>query len=308
MHDWIPYIADKIAEEILSVKPVGGGSISSAYRLETAHARYFLKVNSDFFALEMFHAEQEGLRAIQTTKTIAVPRARLVDSINGKAFLLMDHVESKRPNTSDYQRLGRELAELHQFSLEPPPTPTTGNSDRQPRETAPSSGADFGFPTDNFIGSLPQSNRSRADWPGFYWFERILPQLQMAREDGLISGKMIPTEERAIDLFREIFGRVKPSLLHGDLWGGNYLIATDGTPYLIDPAVYHGHSMVDIAMSRLFGGFGPEFHTAYHEIIPPPDQYDTQIDLYQLYYLLVHLNLFGSGYYSSVASILKKYF
>ena len=97
-------------------------------------------------------------------------------------------------------------------------------------------------------------------------------------------------------------------LLHGDLWGGNYLIATDGAPYLIDPAVYYGHSMVDIAMSRLFGGFGSEFYDAYHQIIPQPVHHDIQIDLYQLYYLLVHLNLFGSGYYSSVSSILKRYF
>lgn len=307
MDELILYIADKIAEEIISVKPVSGGDISSAYRLETTNARYFLKVNSGSSALEMFRAEQEGLRAIQTTKTIAVPHVHSVDFLDGKAFLLMDHVESKRPNTSDYQRLGAELAELHQFSHHPP-TRSTGEVGSRRTGPEQSSGAGFGFPTGNFIGSLPQSNRSHTDWPEFYWFERILPQLQMAREDGLISGKMIPKEESAIALFRDIFGHVKPSLLHGDLWGGNYLIATDGTPYLIDPAVYHGHSMVDIAMSRLFGGFAPDFYTAYHEIIPRSDQYDSQIDLYQLYYLLVHLNLFGSGYYSSVASLLKRCF
>ena len=97
-------------------------------------------------------------------------------------------------------------------------------------------------------------------------------------------------------------------LLHGDLWGGNHLIASDGTPYLIDPATYYGHSMVDVAMSHLFGGFGTLFYEAYHEQIPRTDNHDVQIDLYQLYFLLVHLNLFGSGYYASVASILKRYF
>lgn len=289
------------------MRPVGGGSISSAYWFETANARYFLKVNSGSSALEMFHAEQEGLDAIEATRTIAIPHVHLVGSIDGKAFLLMDHVDSKRPNASDYQRLGRELAELHQFSHHPP-TRSTGEIGSRRTGPEQSSGVGFGFSSDNFIGNLPQSNRSHVDWPQFYWFERILPQLQMARRSELISGKMIPKEENAIALFRDVFGHVKPSLLHGDLWGGNYLIATDGTPYLIDPAVYHGHSMVDIAMSRLFGGFGPDFYSAYHEIIPKPENYDIQIDLYQLYYLLVHLNLFGSGYYSSVTSLLKRCF
>lgn len=285
MINYIPYIADKIAEEIISVKPISGGDISSAYRVDTPKRQYFLKVNHASFAPEMFHAEQKGLEAIEETRTIAVPHVHLVDSINGQSFLLMDLVESKRPDSSDYHLLGSQLAELHLCSQ-----------------------THFGFSSDNFIGSLPQQNNVHTDWAEFYWFERILPQLQLALTDGLIDAQMIPEEEKAITLFREISGDIKPALLHGDLWGGNYLIATDGTPYLIDPAVYYGHSMVDIAMSRLFGGFGAGFYDAYHEIIPKSAHYDTQIELCQLYYLLVHLNLFGSGYYSSVVSILKRYF
>ncbi|RNC63603.1 fructosamine kinase family protein [Proteiniphilum sp. X52] len=281
----LPYITSCLGEKVVNARPVSGGDISSAYRVDTETRQYFLKVNSASFALEMFYSEREGLQAIGATKTIAVPHVHLVDSIEGKAFLLMDLVESKRPASSDHQRLGSQLARLHQCSQ-----------------------ADFGFSSDNFIGSLPQQNNPHADWAEFYWFERILPQLQLALRDGLIQRNMIPEEERAITLFREISGDIKPALLHGDLWGGNYLIATDGTPYLIDPAVYYGHSMVDIAMSRLFGGFGSEFYDAYHQIIPQPVHYDIQIDLYQLYYLLVHLNLFGSGYYSSVSSILKRFF
>lgn len=285
MVDWIHFVSEQIAERILSFKPVSGGSISSAYRLDSATRSYFLKVNHGQTALKMFHAEQRGLQAIEDTGTIAVPHVHLVDSVDGQAFLLMDHVESKRPEASDYQRLGSALTQLHQTTQ-----------------------GDFGFTDDNFIGSLPQSNRTRGDWPEFYWFERILPQLVMALEKGLLTKKMIPSEERATDLFSRAFGDVKPALLHGDLWGGNYLIATDGTPYLIDPATYYGHSMVDIAMSHLFGGFGSAFYDAYHDRIPKADNHNTQVDLYQLYFLLVHLNLFGSGYYSSVASILKRYF
>ncbi|MFA7494476.1 MAG: fructosamine kinase family protein [Proteiniphilum sp.] len=279
------YISDLLAEKILSFRSVSGGDISSAYKVDTEKRAYFLKVNNASFALDMFRAEQKGLEAIEKTRTIAVPHVHLVDSIEGQSFLLMDLVESKRPDTYDYQRLGTQLAQLHQCSQ-----------------------TDFGFLSDNFIGSLPQQNNPHSDWATFYWFERILPQLQMALKTRLIQPDIIPEEQKAIILFQNIFGDVKPSLLHGDLWGGNYLIATDGTPYLIDPAVYYGHSMVDIAMSHLFGGFGTDFYNAYHEIIPKSTHYDAQIELYQLYYLLVHLNLFGSGYYSSVASILKRYF
>ena len=169
--------------------------------------------------------------------------------------------------------------------------------------------AKFGFTSDNFIGSLPQSNKQYSDWANFYWHERIAPQLKLAKQNNLLHASKIISEQTAIAVFEELLGKdVKPTLLHGDLWAGNYLIATDGTPYLIDPATYWGHSMVDIAMSKLFGGFGNEFYTAYHEIIPKTDNYNAQIDLYQLYFLLVHLNLFGRSYYGSVSSILKHYF
>ncbi len=285
MQHLISYISTQIDEKIFSFRSVSGGDISSAYLLETKTQKFFLKVNSKPFASTMFHAEQKGLHAIEETQTIAVPHVHLVDSFEDKSFLLMDFVESKRPDASDFQRLGTQLAMLHQCTQ-----------------------ADFGFSGDNFIGSLPQSNTPNRNWPEFYWLERIFPQLKMALDNQLLRKNEISSEEKAIAVFREIFGNVVPSIVHGDLWGGNYLIATNGTPYLIDPAVYFGHSMVDIAMSKLFGGFGQSFYEAYHEIIPKTQNYSRQIELYQLYYLLVHLNLFGSGYYSGVSSILRKYF
>lgn len=286
MKTLITHIASHLNETMCSSHPVSGGDISRAYLLETTTKKYFLKVNDRSVALKMFHAEQQGLQAIEATRTIAVPHVHLTDTFDGKAFLLMDFVESKRPDASDFQRLGTQLAQLHLC----------------PQQS-------FGFPDDNFIGRLPQNNREHGNWPAFYWHQRIVPQLQLALDAHLLHHNEMPAVEKAIRLFTEIFGgEISPSLLHGDLWGGNYLIAMDGTPYLIDPAVYYGHSMVDIAMSRLFGGFGSDFYTAYHDLIPQPGNYEEQIDLYQLYYLLVHLNMFGSGYYSSVSSILKRYF
>ena len=284
MKELIGHISEKIHPQITSYRSVSGGDISSAYLLQTEASKYFLKVNSKPFALAMFHAEHKGLQAIEETKTIAVPYVHLVDSVGGKSFLLMDFVESKRPDSSGYQRLGTQLAKLHQCT-----------------------NTDFGFSTDNFIGSLSQRNMPHKNWSKFYWTERILPQLQLALDNRLLAKNEIPREEKAVKLFDAVFGTVQPSLLHGDLWSGNYLIASGGTPYLIDPATYYGHSMVDIAMSRLFGGFGQSFYDAYHEIMPKTEKYDEQIELYQLYYLLVHLNLFGRGYYEKVSAILRHF-
>ncbi|MDD4777011.1 MAG: fructosamine kinase family protein [Fermentimonas sp.] len=283
--DILSYISDTVSEDINSTRAVTGGSISSAYLLETSNRNYFLKINKAPVAIEMFHAEQKGLDAIEKTETISVPHVHLVDSLEGKAFILMDYVENRRPDSNDYARLGRELASLHMIKQD-----------------------NFGFSSDNFIGSLPQKNRIHTNWVEFYWDERISPQLQLALNAGLLSKKEIPAKEKSIEIFNRFLTDVTPSLIHGDLWGGNYLISEEGTPYLVDPAVYRGHSMVDIAMSKLFGSFGDEFYNAYHEIIPKSEFHDEQIDLYQLYFLLVHLNLFGRGYYSSVSEILKRYF
>ena len=286
MKNLINYISHITNKEFHAIQPLSGGSISSAYLLKWDKGTYFLKANSNSDALEMFMAEQKGLQAIEETATIAVPKVHEVGMHNGTAFILMDYVESKSANTNDYKSLGTQLAKLHLKHK-----------------------AKFGFISDNFIGSLPQSNKQYSDWANFYWHERIAPQLKLAKQNNLLHASKIISEQTAIAVFEELLGKdVKPTLLHGDLWAGNYLIATDGTPYLIDPATYWGHSMVDIAMSKLFGGFGNEFYTAYHEIIPKTDNYNAQIDLYQLYFLLVHLNIFGRSYYGSVSSILKHYF
>mgnify|MGYP001404324685 CR=1 FL=1 len=286
MKQLISYISHLTNKEFQTIQSLSGGSISAAYLLKWNKGAYFLKANTNSDALKMFRAEQKGLQAIELTATIAVPKMHHVGLYNNKAYLLMDYVESKPANTIDYKTFGTQLAKLH-----------LNYKDK------------FGFTSNNFIGSLPQSNTQHSDWTSFYWHERIEPQLRMAKQNKLLKAHEIISEKSAIDVFDELLGKdVKPSVLHGDLWAGNYLIATDGTPYLIDPATYWGHSMVDIAMSKLFGGFGNEFYSAYHEIIPKKGNYNAQIDLYQLYFLLVHLNLFGRSYYKSVSSILSGYF
>lgn len=280
----IDFLSDKTGIKFTEMQPISGGDISSAYLIKSVGNSFFLKVNNKSFAREMFSAEKKGLEAIKNTQTISVPDVILADSFENQSFLLMEFVESRRPSGNDFKGLGEKLAQLHLCSNN-----------------------QFGFDSDNFIGSLPQSNSFHTDWTGFYWNKRIFPQLKMAFDNHLLSKEELPKDEKAVSKFNEVFGEVKPSLLHGDLWGGNYLISSGGMPYLIDPATYFGHSMVDIAMTKLFGGFDTEFYTAYHEIIPKTENYEAQIELYQLYYLLVHLNLFGMGYYSGVKNILKKY-
>ncbi len=286
MKQLLYHISQKNNKQFHSIQPLSGGSISSAYILKWDKGAYFLKVNTSKDALEIFTAEKKGLQAIEETATIAVPKVHHIDVYESKAYLLMDYVESKSASGNDYKALGTQLAKLH-----------LNHKDK------------FGFTSDNFIGSLPQSNTQHSDWASFYWQERIAPQLKLAKQNKMLKTTEIISEQTAKSVFEELLGKdISPSLLHGDLWGGNYLIAADGTPYLIDPATYWGHSMVDIAMSRLFGGFGNEFYSAYHHIIPKTENYNAQVDLYQLYFLLVHLNLFGRSYYGSVEGILEKYF
>ncbi len=279
------YISDKLDIKVKSLHSVAGGDISAAYKLEANDKNYFIKANNKQEAERMFKTEMLGLQEIEKSNTIAVPHVHLVDKVEDTAFILMDFVESRKPNSKDYKHFGRNMAAMHQVEQD-----------------------SFGFAEDNFIGSLPQSNKNHADWAEFYWAERIESQLKFSLERESLKPADIPEKERVMKVFNQVFGDVKPVLLHGDLWGGNYLIATDGSPVLIDPAVYYGHFMVDIAMTKLFGGYDKEFYDAYHEIHPKPEYYNEQIALYQLYYLLVHLNLFGSSYRSSVVDIMQRFF
>ena len=279
------YLSNLIDSNINTIQTVSGGDISAAYLIQTKQNKYFLKVNSKAWALDMFKVEAQGLTAINNTKTIATPEVIAFDTFKNESFILLEYVESKRATSKDMELFGRQLGQLHQVSFQ-----------------------DFGFEDDNFIGSLHQSNKKHKIWNGFYIEERLNPQLKFARSKGLLNNSEIPETELMKTTCFHYFKNIKPSLLHGDLWSGNYLISDSGKPYLIDPATYYGHSEVDIAMSKLFGGFGTSFYDAYHEIIPKDEFTKNRIELYQLYYLLVHLNLFGSSYYGSVKSILNKYF
>ncbi|MBT8271640.1 MAG: fructosamine kinase family protein [Bacteroidia bacterium] len=282
-------IIDQIAYDlnitINRFRPVSGGDISRAYLLNTSKGDLFLKINNSPHASVMFKAEAIGLQALETSNTLKIPEVIKTGASGSNAYLLLEAIATGSPNKSSMALLGEQLALMHANTAER-----------------------FGFDSDNFIGSLPQSNNWHQHWPEFYVYERLIPQIKLAREKGLLaSGEILGTDDM-IKRCDELSGNAVPCLLHGDLWGGNYMIDTDGQPVLIDPAVYYGHHEVDIAMSRLFGGFSVDFYEAYESRFPITSGYSERMDLYQLYYLLVHLNLFGRSYYGSVSRLLKGLF
>ncbi|MEM9141573.1 MAG: fructosamine kinase family protein [Bacteroidota bacterium] len=281
------HIQNLLNTPITNVRSISGGDISLAYVLETESQTLFCKVNSHNNAQTMFSTEQEGLVSIARTQSIATPQIVLCDSLAEDAFLIMEYIGPKRATEKDMALLGHQLATLHLSEVHTP---------------------SYGWPRDNFIGSLPQSNTQHHSWCEFYVGERLLPQLKMARDGDTLSNGDIPSEAQLLQRCSKLFPETKPALLHGDLWSGNYVIDSKGTPYLIDPAIYMGHHEVDLAMTRLFGGFSDTFYGAYSEHFPSIPYQRERIEIYQLYYLLVHLNLFGSSYYGSVLSLLKRYF
>lgn len=267
---------------VRSVASVGGGCINPSARLESEdNESFFLKWNPSA-PVEMFEAEADGLRALRGADALRVPE---VLGFGGSGipedpgWLLLEFVSRGTAGRDYGKKLGEGLARLH------------GSA---------SHSSSFGWHRDNFIGSLPQANGERPAWPGFWGELRLGPQIAMARHRGFFDGrKSRPLEEvlsRLDDILEEDHGQ-SPALLHGDLWSGNYYPDGQGNPVLIDPAVYRGRAEVDLAMMELFGSLPGGFRTGYETVRPISPRYEGfKRDLYQLYYLLVHVNLFGGGY------------
>ena len=262
---------------------VGGGSINQAYRLPGDPHPVFLKLN-DPSALPAFEAEAEGLEALAASGGVAVPGVLDLGRAGDTAYLALEWVELGNRTPAAQRRLGRGLAIQH-------------------RATART----FGWHRHNTIGSTPQRNTPSDDWLDFYRTERLEFQLELAQRNGLPG--------RTLEQGRQLAGRLAPffagyrpvaSLLHGDLWSGNWGADAGGTPYIFDPAVYHGDREADLAMTRLFGGFGADFYAAYQEQWPLARGWEQRVDLYNLYHLLNHFNLFGAGYLGQVAASLSR--
>ncbi len=263
--------------------PLGGGSINMAGKLNTALGNFFLKWNHSKAASGMFEAEAKGLKLL-SGKGLFVPRPLARGSINNQSWLLIEWIDQAPGEKNFWENFGQGLALLHQH--------------RQ---------AKSGLDHSNYIGSLIQNNHPQGLWPDFYIRYRLQPQLDLANENGLIPEKVMHSFEQLFKKIPDLFPKEKASLLHGDLWSGNFLNGPAGQAAVFDPAVYYGHREMDLAMSRLFGGFDPAFYKAYHETYPLSSEYENRIGICQLYPLLVHVNLFGTSYLHSINQILKAF-
>lgn len=266
------------ADQILLVS-LGGGCINRAYRVEVPdRAPGFLKWHARPSSAGVFEAEADGLAMLATVPGLRVPEVWAWDDSGAVPWLLMEFVEAGPPSLDYWRDLGSAVAALHGgASANPPALP--------------------GWHRHNWIGSLPQSNTRRETWTDFFVDQRLRPQLDLAFQGGELTDRDFWDEVVAV-AGRVLTEVVEPlSRLHGDLWNGNAYPDRRGRPVLIDPAVYVGHREVDMAMVDLFGGFAPGFHQQYRTLLPISGQYErVRRDLYQLYPLLVHVNLFSGGY------------
>lgn len=283
--------ATGIEAQIVNSRSVSGGCISSAEIVTLGDGRTFF-VKSKLDAGELFQRESEGLVAIERTNAIKVPAViGLGETESRVGFLVLEHIEGGGEGKGFSKTFGRQLAAMHRFNSE--------------HGSGPDS---FGFEADNFIGSTPQPNDWYADWGEFWVENRIRFQLKLAVENGYASSEFRNGCENLIDKFDQIVARDEcPCLIHGDLWSGNFMVSSAGSPVLIDPAAYFGSREAEFGMTTLFGGFNSHFYHAYNEAWPLSDGWESRVEIYRLYHLMNHLNLFGSSYYTGCIEILRKY-
>ena len=276
--------ASGVTFRISAVAPASGGCIHDSFRIDGDGERYFVKTNTAGLA-DAFAAEADGLAAL-IAAGMRAPRPIGNGVASGRAYLVMDYLDLR--SRGDWATMGRVLAAMH-------------------RGTGGQTGQRFGWRRDNFIGATPQSNRGHDDWTGFWRDARLLPQLALAARNGLGS-RLIDAGERLAAMLPGLLAGHAPqaSLLHGDLWSGNAAFLADGSPVLFDPAVYFGDREADLAMTELFGGFPQSFYAAYSEAWPLDPGYELRRDLYNLYHVLNHANLFGGGYAAQAQALIGR--
>jgi fructosamine-3-kinase len=267
--------------EIEKSHPVSGGCINQGYAVSGNGLIYFVKINQANQEA-MFAAEALGLKQIHATKTIRVPEPICWGIAEKSSYLVLEWLEFGGGNSQSWEKMGQNLARLHQVSL----------SDR------------FGWHCNNTIGSTPQINTVSNNWADFFAHQRIGYQLRLAKE----RGGNFPDEDQVIPAISEILSQHQPhpSLVHGDLWSGNAAITVDGEPVILDPATYWGDREVDLAMTELFGGFPAAFYRGYNDVFPLDAGYQKRKTLYNLYHILNHFNLFGGGYASQANRMLQE--
>ncbi len=261
-----------------------GGCINNGGKLLTVSGDYFIKWNDNDLYPGMFEAEAKGLQLLAGSCRLKIPRPIIFGTSARHQFIVLEFIEQGHRGQSYWSDLGAGLAAMHRV---------TAN--------------DFGLDHDNYIGSLPQRNPFAPTWDEFFIEHRLRPQLDLALSNGALDASVVKAFDRLFEKLSSLLPPGQPSLLHGDLWSGNLITTKNGDPCLIDPAVYFGHREAEIAFTRLFGGFASNFYESYNEIYPLEPGFHERSDVYNLYPLLVHVNLFGGGYPSQVVSILNHF-
>lgn len=266
---------------VINHQSVSGGCINQAYKIKGKNKSYFVKLNQPSF-VEMFTAEALGLQQIYETNTIRVPQPICYGVAQKNSYIVLEWLDLSRGNNQSWLEMGRQLALLHK------------NSKSQK----------FGWDRNNTIGSTPQINTWCDNWADFFADHRIGYQLRLANR----RGGNFSDVDKIVTSIREILSRIepKPCLIHGDLWSGNASCTVDNEPVILDPATYYGDREADIAMTELFGGFPAAFYQGYNQQWQLDSGYQQRKTIYNLYHILNHFNLFGSGYASQAKSMIRQ--
>ena len=277
------FLSAKLKAPVKEVLPVGGGCINQTYKITTATNDFFCKTNSASKFPHLFEKERNGLALIEKQNIRKVPTLIAYDILDDQQILILEWIEEGTKDNQFWKTFGEQLARLHQISSK-----------------------QFGLDENNFMGSISQSNKQHQNWISFFKEERLQPLVKTCIDNKLFSSKQQSQFEAFYQRLPQIFNDENPTLLHGDLWSGNYMCSKN-QPVLIDPAVYFGHPSVDLAMTTLFGGFDKKFYEAYHYHKPLPANYEEQWEVCNLYPLLIHLILFGKTYLAKIQQTLDRF-
>lgn len=274
--------------EVIETQLLSGGDINVAAQVFSSEGVFFIKWNTlsppSSGEASLFESEVQGLELLRQTDAFFIPQVIGCGQYMDKAYLILEYIDSAPASARYWEELGQSLAELH--------------SHTQPK---------FGLHFQNYIGILPQDNTPNDNGIDFFFEKRLLPQAGMALYKGLIDKSIYDKFFHLRKQLPNLLPNERPALLHGDLWSGNVMCTEAGRPALIDPAVYYGYREAEVAFTKLFGGFEQQFYNAYEEAFPLEDGFAERVPIYNLYPLLVHVNLFGSGYVSGVEKVLRAF-
>lgn len=270
--------------KVLDISPISGGCIHHAQKVRTDRGLYFIKINK---ALDenMFKTEFSGLQLLETANEIDVPTPIAFGSYNNQAYLILEFIESQYRKSDFWIDFGKSLANLHRKH----------QNDR------------YGLSYNNYIGRLDQINDFHEDWLTFFIERRLEIQLKLAYNNRYIDRSYLSRFKDFYNKLPDLLPIEPPSLLHGDLWSGNFMTGAEGQPLIIDPAVYYGNREIELSFTQMFGGFDRLFYNSYFEAYPLEPGFDNRVEIYNIYPHLVHVNMFGTSYLGGVTSVLRRY-